>query len=70
MINPVDLPGKRILVTASTDGIGSETAVQLGRLSANVVAGGRDEEKVQEVFQAMIRCPHYTLKKEDVLSSP
>ena len=53
MINPMDLTGKRILVTGATGGMGVETAIQLSRLGANVVLCGRNEEKLQKVFEQL-----------------
>ena len=50
MINPMDLTGKRILVTGATGGMGVETAIQLSKLGANVVICGRNEEKLKNVF--------------------
>ena len=48
MINPMDLTGKRILVTGAAGGMGVETAIQLSRLGARVVISGRNEEKLKE----------------------
>lgn len=44
-IGGVDLGDRTILVTGSTDGIGRETALALGRLGATVVVHGRDPQK-------------------------
>ena len=53
MINPMVLVGKRILVTGATGGIGAETSVQLSKLGANVIICGRNEEKLQEVYEKL-----------------
>ena len=37
MINPMDLTGKRILITGASSGIGRETAVLASQLGAEVV---------------------------------
>ncbi len=50
MINPLDLTGKRILVTGATGGIGIETAIQLSKLGAQVIICGRSAEKLQNVY--------------------
>ncbi|MBQ3157477.1 MAG: SDR family oxidoreductase [Clostridia bacterium] len=44
MVNPMDLTGKKILVTGAASGIGSETAAQLSRLGATVVMLDISEE--------------------------
>lgn len=44
-----DLSGRRVLVTGSTDGIGREAALALGRLGATVLVHGRSEEKADGV---------------------
>lgn len=48
MINPMDLTGKRILITGASSGIGRETAVLVSQLGAEVVLLGRNEERLQE----------------------
>lgn len=45
----VDLAGGTVLVTGSTDGIGREVALALGRLGATVLVHGRDREKGRAV---------------------
>ena len=47
MINPMDLTGKRILITGASSGIGRETAVLVSQLGAEVVLLGRNEERLQ-----------------------
>lgn len=39
-----------VLVTGSTDGIGKETALELGRLGARVIVHGRDPARVARAF--------------------
>lgn len=53
MINPMDLTGKRILVTGATGGMGIETSIQLSKLGAKVVICGRNNEKLQEVYDRL-----------------
>ena len=53
MINPMDLTGKRILVTGASGGIGRATAVQLSRLGASVVISGRNAGRLQETFDML-----------------
>jgi len=48
-VEDVDLAGETVLVTGSTDGIGREVALGLGRLGATVLVHGRDREKGREV---------------------
>ena len=40
MINPMELTGKRIMVTGASSGIGRETAILLSNLGAQVVLLG------------------------------
>lgn len=49
----VDLDGQTALVTGSTDGVGQETALALGRLGARVLVHGRDAEKGAAVVSAL-----------------
>jgi NAD(P)-dependent dehydrogenase (short-subunit alcohol dehydrogenase family) len=46
-----DLKGRTILVTGSTDGIGTETALELAGMGANVLIHGRNKEKGQKVME-------------------
>ena len=48
-VEDADLSGRTALVTGSTDGIGREVALALGRLGATVIVHGRDEEKGRAV---------------------
>lgn len=68
MINPLDLTGKRILVTGATGGIGIETAIQLSKLDAQVVICGRSAEKLQSVYNQLEGKGHaqYVLDLGDV----
>ncbi len=68
MINPMDLTGKRILVTGATGGMGAVTSVQLSKLGAKVVICGRDAEKLQNVFDTLEGDGHaqYVLDLNDV----
>lgn len=50
MINPMDLSGKRILVTGATGGMGSVTAVQLSKLGAKVVICDFNAEALDRVY--------------------
>jgi short-subunit dehydrogenase len=46
-------PGRRVLITGATSGIGREMAVQLGRLGARVAITGRREAKLRETCHAV-----------------
>ena len=48
-VSDVDLAGETVFVTGSTDGIGREIALALGRLGATVLVHGRDREKGRDV---------------------
>ena len=54
-VEDVDLSGRTVLVTGSTDGIGREAALALGRLGAAVLVHGRDEAKGREVVERIDR---------------
>ena len=68
MINPMDLTGKRILVTGATGGMGVETSVQLSKLGADVVLCGRNEDKLQRVYEMLEGDRHakYVLDLNDI----
>lgn len=44
---------KRILVTGASSGIGRETAIQLSRYGAKVIAVGRREDKLDDLIQEL-----------------
>lgn len=48
--NPMDLTGRRMLVTGASAGIGRATAVLLSRLGARVTVSGRDEARLGETL--------------------
>jgi NAD(P)-dependent dehydrogenase (short-subunit alcohol dehydrogenase family) len=47
----VDMSGKTVLVTGSTDGLGREVAARLGALGATVIVHGRNRERGSEVVR-------------------
>jgi NAD(P)-dependent dehydrogenase (short-subunit alcohol dehydrogenase family) len=47
-INPLDLTGRRVLVTGASSGIGRETAILLSRLGASLTVAGRDENRLAD----------------------
>ncbi|GMR11408.1 MAG: SDR family oxidoreductase [Anaerolineae bacterium] len=49
------LVGKTALVTGATSGIGYQTALGLAREGANVVLGGRDEDRARKAVDAIRR---------------
>jgi NAD(P)-dependent dehydrogenase (short-subunit alcohol dehydrogenase family) len=53
IINPMDLTGKRILVTGASSGIGRTTAQLLSRLGANVVLLARNRDRLQNTLQSL-----------------
>ncbi|MFF2089202.1 SDR family oxidoreductase [Paenibacillus sp. NPDC058174] len=48
-----DLTGKVALITGATRGIGLETARGLSKLGANVIIGGRDQQKADDVVKLL-----------------
>ena len=53
MINPMDLTGKRILVTGASSGIGQSTAILLSKLGAELVLIARNNERLQETLSML-----------------
>ena len=61
MINPMDLSGKKILVTGSTGGMGIETSIQLSKLGGRIVISGRNEEKLRQLYDRLEGAGHSIL---------
>ncbi len=61
MYNPMDLTGKRILVTGASSGIGRACAVELAQLGAELVLVGRNIAHLQETERMLDGCGHQVL---------
>jgi NAD(P)-dependent dehydrogenase (short-subunit alcohol dehydrogenase family) len=48
MTNPMDLSGKRILVTGASSGIGREASILMSRLGASMILLARDQQRLFE----------------------
>src|SRR5690606_28307269 len=53
----IDMTGKTVLVTGSTDGLGREAALRLGAMGAHVLVHGRNDERGAEVVAAINEGP-------------
>ncbi len=53
MLNPMDMTGRRILVTGASSGIGRETAILLSQLGARIVLCARDRSRLEETLSLM-----------------
>jgi NAD(P)-dependent dehydrogenase (short-subunit alcohol dehydrogenase family) len=53
VINPMDLSGKKILVTGASSGIGKGIAIYLSKVGANVIMAARNEEKLKETYNEL-----------------
>ena len=53
MYNPFSLEGKTILITGASSGIGRRCAVDCAKMGAKVVAIGRNQERLDSVFEEM-----------------
>lgn len=51
--NPFSLEGKTILVTGASSGIGKATAIECAKMGAKLVITGRNEERLNEVFNSL-----------------
>lgn len=49
----IDLRGKKVLITGSSDGLGKQLAIQLSKLGSKIILHGRDEEKVKGVLDQL-----------------
>lgn len=52
-VESVDMSGKTVLVTGSTSGLGREAALSLGRLGADVLVHGRNEDAGAETVEEL-----------------
>lgn len=50
MINPMDLRGKKILLTGASSGIGRDTSIHLSRLGAHLILAARREEALRDTL--------------------
>ncbi len=55
MYNPYSLENKTILVTGASSGIGKATAIECAKLGASVIITGRNEIRLQAVFDQLDR---------------
>jgi NAD(P)-dependent dehydrogenase (short-subunit alcohol dehydrogenase family) len=58
MYNPMDLTGKRILVTGASSGIGRACAVVLAKLGATIIAVARNGERLDETIALLHKGKH------------
>lgn len=61
MVNPMELTGKRILVTGASSGIGRACAILASRLGASVVLVARDEKRLGETLGQMTGGGHVAI---------
>ncbi|MFN7890871.1 MAG: SDR family NAD(P)-dependent oxidoreductase [Pirellula sp.] len=59
MHNPMELVGRRILVTGGSSGIGRETSILLSRLGAELVIVGRNPERLEATRSRLEGGPHH-----------
>lgn len=69
--NPFSLEGKTILVTGASSGIGKATALECAKMGARLVITGRDEMRLNEVFDSLEGDGHFQIiadlsKEEDI----
>lgn len=71
--NPFTLQGKTILVTGASSGIGRAIAVSCSKMGANVIANGRNVQKLEATIDSMngegnVALPADLTKSEDILN--
>lgn len=59
LFNPLNLSGRKILVTGASSGIGRAAAVYLSRLGASVVVTGRNQERLNATMAMLYGDRHY-----------
>jgi NAD(P)-dependent dehydrogenase (short-subunit alcohol dehydrogenase family) len=69
LINPIDLSGRRILITGASSGIGRETAIIASQLGATIIITARREDMLKETISLLEGAGHsffsYDLKNID-----
>ncbi len=58
MYNPIDLTGRRILITGASSGIGRACSVMCSRLGADVILLARDQARLEETRRLMAEGCH------------
>ena len=53
LVNPFSLEGRTVLVTGASSGIGRTTAIECSQMGANVIITGRDQARLDEVFNEL-----------------
>ncbi len=64
--NPFSLAGKRVLVTGASSGIGRQIAISFSKMGADVVASGRNVERLQETMGALAPGAHLAIPADIV----
>ena len=73
MLNPMDMSGRRILVTGASSGIGRETAIFLSQLGVQLILVARNTERLESTKNDLSGSGHllepYDLEKIDDIPS-
>ena len=64
--NPFSLAGKRVLVTGASSGIGRQIAISFSKMGADVVATGRNVERLDETMAALAPGRHEAIPADIV----
>jgi NAD(P)-dependent dehydrogenase (short-subunit alcohol dehydrogenase family) len=59
-VNPLSMPGRSVLVTGASSGIGRETAILLSELDATVILTGRDQTRLEDTHERLRGSGHRT----------
>jgi NAD(P)-dependent dehydrogenase (short-subunit alcohol dehydrogenase family) len=59
MLNPMELVGRRVVVTGGSSGIGRETSILLSRLGAELIVVGRNVDRLESVLTLLEGGPHH-----------
>ncbi|MFC6876148.1 SDR family NAD(P)-dependent oxidoreductase [Flavobacterium myungsuense] len=59
MIEFINFSGKTILVTGATSGIGYEICMQIANFNGNIIAVGRNQEKLNDLANKMTKRIHF-----------